>query len=626
MKKKIAVFGNGWSEEFLKQVLAGIQNRAADNNIDIYAFFNYSSGPNETLDNNGEKVMFTLPDITMFDGVIVLGNTINIASEREYLRTQIIEHNIPAVSLEYQLEGIPCLGTDTYSGVYELTSHIIKEHNVKKIIYFSGPADNQENQSRLQAVNDALAHIGEKVSPEDILYGQWSYYDAMTCLEEWLKTNPLPDAFVCANDEMALGVCTTLDNLNIRVPEQVIVTGCDCIDLGQKIYPILSTVARSCDKLGYDAMDCVLRQIDGEQIAGTTIYNTSPVYGESCGCKVSDERIQNRRRSIISQHKQQKENTIYEWHLRSIDDMLAKVTSIREAKDHLGWQFAYSHNYESEHLLICLVDSFIENDFHKDFTPEMEEYLHLEYGQSQPCGSFPSKNLLPKLNLPKDGSNTYLFLPLHITNNILGYVVFINRLDIIFHPDAMYMWTRHISQDIDRVRQNVRMKELNKMLTEVSMTDALTGLKNRAGYDSLAVPYLQKCQREGKLGTMIFADINRMKLINDKYGHLQGDYALCTVAEAIKRTMPQDWIAVRFGGDEFIMVGECSSLEEAEHLKQALSVNLNLIKKERDLCFPLTASFGAVVMNPDENYSLEEYLRKADEAMYVMKQKAHAED
>lgn len=626
MKKKIAVFGNGWSEGFLNQVLTGIQNRASANNIDLYAFFNYSSGPNETPDNQGERVMFTLPDLRMFDGIIVLGNTINIASEREYLRTEILKHQIPAVSLEYELDGIPCLGTDTYSGVYELTSHIINEHNVKKIVYISGPADNQENQSRMQAVNDALAHIGRQLAPEDVIYGQWSYYDALTEVKKWLGTNPLPDAFVCANDEMALGVCTALDNLNIRIPEQVIVTGCDCITLSQKIYPILSTVARDWDKLGSDAMDCVLRQINGEKIEGSIIYDSSPVYGESCGCKVNDERIVNRRRSIIGQHKQQKENTIYEWHLRSIDDMLAKVTSIRETKDHLGWQFAYSNDYESDHLMLCLVDTFIENDFHADFTPEMEEYLHLEYSQSKPCGSFPAKELLPAFDLPKDSSNTFLFLPLHVTDNILGYVVFINKLSIIFKPDAMYMWTRHLSQDIDRVRQNVRMKELNKMLTEVSMTDALTGLKNRAGYDSLAVPYLQKCQREGKLGTMIFADINRMKLINDKYGHLQGDYALCTVAEAIKRTMPQDWIAVRFGGDEFIMVGECSSQEEAEHLKQALSVNLTLIKKERDLCFPLTASFGAVVMNPDENYSLEEYLRKADEAMYVMKQKAHAED
>ena len=446
----------------------------------------------------------------MFDGAIVLGNTINIASERDYIRSKILEFGIPAVSLEYELEGIPCLGTDTYSGVYELTDHIIKEHNVKKIVYVSGPADNQENLSRMQAVNDALSHIGQALVPEEIIYANWSYYEAMTALQEWLKANPLPDAFVCANDEMALGVCTALDNLNIRIPEQVIVTGCDCNALSQKIYPILSTVARDWDKLGYDAMDCVLRQIEGEQITGTTIYNSSPVLGESCGCKVNNERIVNRRRSIIGQHKQQKENTIYEWHLRSVDDMLARMTGIREAKDHLGWQFGYSHNYESDNLMICMVDTFMENDLHEDFTPAMEEFLHLENGQPKPCISFPTKQLVPDFHLPEDVSNSFVFMPLHITNNVLGYVVFINRPDIIFRSDDMYMWTRHISQDMERVRQNVRMKELNKMLTEVSMTDALTGLKNRAGYDSLAVPYLQKCQREGKLGTMIFADIHRM--------------------------------------------------------------------------------------------------------------------
>ena len=266
----------------------------SDNNIDLYAFINYSSGPNETPDNNGEWVMFTLPDISMFDGVIVLANTINIASEREYLRQKIVKHNIPAVTLEYELEGIPCLGTDTYSGVYELASHIINEHNVKKIVYVSGPADNLENRSRMQAVNDALSHIGKELAPEDIIYGQWSYYDALTTAEEWLKNNPLPDAFVCANDEMALGVCTALDNINVRVPDQVIVTGCDCSALSQKIYPILSTVARDWDKLGYDAMDCVLRQIDGEQITGTTIYSSSPVFGESCGCQKELHTAQNK--------------------------------------------------------------------------------------------------------------------------------------------------------------------------------------------------------------------------------------------------------------------------------------------------------------------------------------------
>jgi diguanylate cyclase (GGDEF)-like protein len=47
-----------------------------------------------------------------------------------------------------------------------------------------------------------------------------------------------------------------------------------------------------------------------------------------------------------------------------------------------------------------------------------------------------------------------------------------------------------------------------------------------------------------------------MKVINDKYGHLQGDLAICTVAKVIKQVLKKNWIVVRYGGDEFLMVGE----------------------------------------------------------------------
>lgn len=626
MKKKVAVFANGWSNDYLELVLEGIKKRAAGNNVDLYTFINYSSGSEDKPDNIGEKSIFELPDVTMFDGVMLLANAIYLPSERKYLSQEVIKHHIPAITLEYELEGIPCICTDTYSGVYELVLHIIREHNAKHIVYVSGPEDNQESQNRMQAVNDALATIGRQLTPEDIIYGEWSYYATTSALAEWLDTHvDLPDAFVCANDEMALSIYATMDSMGQKIPENVIVTGCDCIDQSQKIYPILSTVARDWDKLGYNGLDLLLQQIDGEELTGTIEYNSVPVLGESCGCKVSSERLQHRRRSIINNYKQQRQNNINEWHLRHVDDMLTKMTSVQELRDHLGKNFTYNHSFEGASFLVCLVDGFINGEVHYSFTPQIEVCMHMENSHAKPVSIISRKDLLPPLSLNEQESNSFLFLPLHVEAELIGYAVFINKLDIVYHHN-LYTWSRHVSQDLERVRQNIRLEELNKKLIEVSMTDALTGLKNRTGYDALAFPYLQKCQQEGKLGSMIFADINRMKLINDKYGHLQGDIALCSVADAIKRTMPKDWIAVRFGGDEFIMVGECKTVEEAEQLKTQLSANLEKVKEERNLCFPLTASFGAVVMHPGENYSLEEYLRKADEAMYVMKQQAHAEE
>ena len=176
---------------------------------------------------------------------------------------------------------------------------------------------------------------------------------------------------------------------------------------------------------------------------------------------------------------------------------------------------------------------------------------------------------------------------------------------------------------MERVKQNIRLEELNKKLKEVSITDALTGLRNRTGFDALALPYLLECQQQGKVSAIVFADINDMKTINDKYGHLQGDLALCTVAETIKKVLPQNWIAVRYGGDEFIMVGECRNAEEADMISENLREELESLKNKRRLNFDLSVSTGSVVMYPEEKNNLEEYLRRADEAMYEAKKRFH---
>lgn len=597
MKKKVAVFANGWSNEYLQWVLEGIKKRAKESNIDLHVFINYSSGDENNLENVGERNIFMLPDIEEYDGVMLLANTINLSCEREYLNLEVLKHNLPAVSLEYELPGIPCLCTDTYSGVYDLTMHLIEEHGVRDVIYVSGPEDNNENLLRMKAVQDALAKAEITFEPQRNVRGDWSYYEAYNALCERLKENEkLPDAFICANDEMALGVCTALDHFGIKVPEQVVVTGCDCIDKGQELYPILTTVAREWDKLGYEGLDIVLRQMAGESVPEKQVYNSVIVLGESCGCKVAEERKERRRKSIIRNYKLQRESSINEWHLRHIDDMLAKMKNARELKDHLGWNFSYNHTFEGANFMICLMDKFfseeevIRKDSYSGYTELMEVCVHIENGRTKSGGMFYVRDLVPEVVLDETQSHLYLFLPLHVQDKNIGYVVFIDELHNVYNQ-TLYTWARHISQDLERVRQNILLEELNKKLTEVSMTDALTGLKNRTGYDALAFPYLQKCQREGKLGSMIFADINRMKLINDKYGHLQGDIAICTVADAIKMTLPEGWIAVRFGGDEFIMVGECKNKEEAESIKKTTLRKFGKNQAGKGFVFPVDCQF-----------------------------------
>lgn len=630
MKKKVAVFANGWSNEYLELVIEGIRKKAIATNIDLYTFVNYSNGQDDQPEQIGEKSIFLLPDLTTFDGIIVIANTINSASERAYLTEQINKHKIPAVSLEYTLEGIPSLYTDTYSGVYSLALHLVKDHDVRDVIFVSAHADNIENQTRKQAVIDALSQVGCELTEDKILYGNWSYYDTYNVMGAFLDSDkPLPDAFVCANDEMAIAVCSILDEKGIKVPEQVLVTGCDCTKRSQELYPILSTVVREWDQLGNDALDCVLKQIEGISVPDHVEYQSVAVLGESCGCKVNELRKETRRRAIIGNQKVQRESNMNEWHLRHLDDMLAKISNASALKNHLGWNLAYNHSFEGANFLICLVDGYFgegevaQNHGLVGYTDTMEVFVHLKNGEAISGSKFPTRNLVPDIDIDEDCPHMYMFLPLHNEEKTVGYALFIDEPRNLYNQ-TLYTWGKHISQDLERVHQNIRLEELNKKLTLASMTDALTGLNNRTGYDALAFPLLKRCQEENKLSCMVFADINRMKQINDKYGHLQGDVAIRTVADALKMTMPADWIAVRFGGDEFIMVGECQSEAEAEALKNNLASNLDTLKAQNKLNFPLSVSFGVVMIHPGESYNLEEYLRKADEAMYVMKQQVHA--
>ena len=249
----------------------GIVSDITKSNVDIYTFVNYSSSSDGAADNEGEFCIYELPDLSTFDGVILLANTINLASERKYLRDQIIKNNLPAVSLEYPMDDIPYLYTNTYSGVYALTTHLTQTHNVRNVVYISAPADNSENITRKKAVVDALAQVGATLPEENILYGNWSYYDTFAVMGSYFDAGrPLPDAFVCANDEMAIAVCAFLHEKGIRVPEQVLVTGCDCTKRSQEIYPILSTVVREWDQLGHDSLDLVLKQMDGIAVPAST--------------------------------------------------------------------------------------------------------------------------------------------------------------------------------------------------------------------------------------------------------------------------------------------------------------------------------------------------------------------
>ncbi|MCR5367757.1 GGDEF domain-containing protein [Eubacterium sp.] len=632
MKKRIAVFTNGWNDEYLDFVLQGIYNCASEHNIDVFVFLEYTSYDKNQDIISGELNILNLPQLNYFDGVLLLGNTLNTAGENEILRKKILETGIPAVSLEYEMDGIDSIRTENINGMKELVEHMITVHGVKDIYWVGGPADNTENQERYKTVVDTMAEHGITVDPEKVIDGRWSYAIVQDLMKDFLKSKkPLPDAFICANDVMAMGVCLALEREGLRVPEDVKVTGFDNLVSGSFFSPIIASVDRGWNEHSYQCAEYLFGLMEGKERKGDKVYNSKFDPGESCGCPMTEVDKKLQREACRRTYSIPIERTIYDWHLIAIDEAVANVETVDDIHEALVRLFEVDHQYEGDEFCICMDQSFINSmDGNAPlrrvgYSKTMDIIYGMKDGKSMPRDTINTTDMVPYYDPNSDKAMIYLLVPLHNNGDNIGYLVIKNNYKIIrdFYLNSM---VRHISAAMEKARQNVKLENLNRVLAEISMRDELTDLYNRMGYEKIAIPYLESLRHKNSRSVIMVADINRMKVINDKYGHLQGDLSIKIVAKAIKSVFQGEWKAVRYGGDEFVIIGEYGVDDNIEALKEDLIEAVRSQAEEMMLPFKLSISVGYVEVSPDNNTSIEEYFRMADEAMYEMKKEAHKND
>ena len=632
MKKKIAVFSNGWSNEFLRIVMGGIRKCAAENNIDIFLFMNYETNECTPDSAVGETNILRLPDLDEFDGVILCANTFNLQSEYNYIREQIISKHVPAISLEYELEGIDFLGSDNYSGMFALVRHLLEEHNVQKILYVSGPAGNIESDIRTRAVVDAMERSGLPLKEEDIVCGNWSYFPSRKVVERYLDEHTeLPDAIVCANDVMAMAICKLLEEKGISVPEQVKVTGYDHLNEGITFSPSIASVDRNWGDMGEKAVHHLLDKIAGKEVPGRLVSDSKVAVGGSCGCKTHKKESEQRHIQNITDYHNVIDTVYFGLHLCDMAEVMSRVQREEMLHEALEDFWKNEHKYMSDSFYLCLNDNFFsslengEKMKQRGYSSFVDVIGGLYGGEPVDRQRMETRQLVPDYEEDSPDSHTYIFISVYSKKECYGYVVFCNEAPIMYDY-SLNVWNRHLAQNLERVRQNIKLVGMNDKLAALSITDSLTGIYNRLGYEKLAVPYLERCHKEGRTGVFIFSDVNKMKIINDKYGHIQGDVALCTVAKVLGETCPEGWISLRYGGDEFLTVGECTGEEQVIALRETLIERLREESGKMQLPYTLKMGIGFALISPDEELNLSDSLKRADGSMYLMKREQHKEE
>ena len=173
----------------------------------------------------------------------------------------------------------------------------------------------------------------------------------------------------------------------------------------------------------------------------------------------------------------------------------------------------------------------------------------------------------------------------------------------------------------DRTLKLGEIVESLNQLEKAALTDELTQLANRRSWNCRLESEFNRHKRYDNGCSIILADIDDFKKINDTYGHLVGDHALREVARVIRDNIRGIDFAARFGGEEFTVLMPSTDLkggaEAAERLRSALAATTFTVKGRS---VPITASFGVARFGSEDD-DPQQSLDRADKALYLAKEK-----
>lgn len=193
-----------------------------------------------------------------------------------------------------------------------------------------------------------------------------------------------------------------------------------------------------------------------------------------------------------------------------------------------------------------------------------------------------------------------------------------NQAGAAVHMIELLKENEQIQQQLEETISFLR--ENNIALDYLSKQDSLTGINNRRGYMEKAKQLIEDNKKWGRDTLVAYVDMNNLKIINDRYGHEEGDYSLCLISQKLTDIVGNDGVVGRIGGDEYSFVLTTTEGMDSESVERRIHALFAAHNRDSDKPYNVTVSIGLYQLSVDENIELEDALSYADEKLYVAKQ------
>ena len=231
-----------------------------------------------------------------------------------------------------------------------------------------------------------------------------------------------------------------------------------------------------------------------------------------------------------------------------------------------------------------------------------DKYLLKDESRVIPIG-----NLFHNEYTEKNYRNIKTIYNLFINNEQFGLLICELNLELLY---PAYSASLEISSAL-------KYLNMNRRLLNISAMDELTRLYNRRGFFDKVMQTIRS--HIGEQAVLFFADLDSLKIINDTYGHEEGDYALMKAAAILRKSFRKDDIISRLGGDEYICFALINEEAIIEQLKSRIKIHTEELNNDPDRPYYIEMSYGYTTFVCNDGIILEDMIKLADHSLYENK-------
>ncbi len=617
--KIASVCAAGVQDEHLDHIISDISRALTESGYKVLLYNAFTDFYNDSPYAKGEASIYHLVNFDITDVLIIFPETIKNRWITDALVRYAHQNRCPVITVNGETDGCTNIVFDYKGSFREIVKHVVCEHGCKRINFIAGLKNNRFSDERLDAFREVMAENGLTVDEDRIGYGDFWSEPTKRVMEEMFDSGrELPEAVICANDSMAITAVRYICERGYKVPEDIIVTGFDAVYQEHRLWltHITSTILDA-DQLAECVAKTADRLLEQGPSAETIALKFRLLLSQSCGCvPEEDEQLTEEQFLKISDYNfasQAHENTMIDYYAAAVnDENFDKLTeTLLRYTERFSW--------------LCLNDDFltekcgvIPKAYHSVYTSEMTALQHRSESEPGRVVTFKTKDVLPDFEKQIDMFDRFAFIPLHYQSQVLGYYCMaLGMRDYEFHNARRFV--NITNQVLENFKHSFDLKRAYSDLEMLHYRDPLTGIFNRRGFIKATEEMIAR--NRGRRAFVFSADMDKLKEINDKHGHTNGDVAIKETADAMASVCSDDIICARFGGDEFIMVGFSDDPErEGVRTVEKIQDHLDKFNKTSGRPYSVTVSVGMSFDKVESIDDVKELIKRSDWKMYEQKE------